>query len=133
MPNTTSTNASLLGARILLALIFVLSGVSKLGSISGTMGYMEQMGVPGILLYPTIALEVLGGLAIIVGWQTRLVSLALAAFTILAAVLFHSNLGDQNQFINFMKNIAIAGGFLALFAAGPGAWALDSKVKPILA
>lgn len=116
-----------LGGRILMALIFVLAGLNKIGAIEGTQGYMEAMGVPGILIYPTILFEVGAGLAIIIGYQTRLVALALAGFCIVTAVLFHSNLGDQTQFVLFMKNFAMAGGFLFLARDGAGEFSLDNR------
>jgi len=80
--------------------------------------------VPGILLPAVIARELLGGLMIVVGYQTRLVALALAGFTIVATILFHSA-PDRMQQLLFMKNLAVAGGFLVLFASGPGRWSLD--------
>lgn len=113
--------------RILISLIFVLAGINKIIGYAGTQGYMESKGVPGELLPLVILLEVGGGLAVIVGWQTRLISLALAGFCILAALIFHNNFADQNQMIHFMKNLAIAGGFLFLFAHGAGAYALDNR------
>ncbi len=113
--------------RVLIAIMFVMSGLSKISGYEGTQGYMESVGVPGILLPLVIALEVAGGIAIIVGWQTRLTALALAGFCVISAVLFHANFGDQIQMIMFMKNIAIAGGFLFLVANGPGAYALDNR------
>jgi putative oxidoreductase len=116
-----------LGGRILMALIFVLAGLNKIGAIEGTQGYMEAMGVPGILIYPTILFEVGAGLAIIIGYQTKLVALALAGFCIVTAVLFHNNLGDQTQFILFMKNFAMAGGFLFLARDGAGEFSLDNR------
>ena len=124
--NTVQTLSAPLG-RLLIALIFVISGVGKLGSYAGTQGYMETMGVPGALLAPVIALEVLGGLAIILGWQTRLVAFLLAGFCIVSAVLFHGNIGDQMQQIQFLKNLGLAGGFLFLVAHGAGAWSLDNR------
>jgi len=124
--NTVQTLSAPLG-RLLIALIFVISGVGKLGSYAGTQGYMESMGVPGVLLAPVIALEVLGGLAIILGWQTRLVAFLLAGFCIVSAVLFHGNIGDQMQQIQFLKNLGLAGGFLFLVAHGAGAWSLDNR------
>ena len=124
--NTVQTLSAPLG-RLLIALIFVISGVGKLGSYAGTQGYMESMGVPGALLAPVIALEVLGGLAIILGWQTRLVAFLLAGFCIVSAVLFHGNIGDQMQQIQFLKNLGLAGGFLFLVAHGAGAWSLDNR------
>ena len=103
-----------LAARILVAQLFLLAGFSKITGYSGTQSYMEAMGVPGVLLPLVILLEVGGGLALILGWQTRIISLALAGFTLLAAFIFHSNFADQMQMIMFMKNIAITGGLLAI-------------------
>jgi len=114
-------------ARILLSHIFIMAGISKITGYAGTQGYMESIGVPGMLLPLVIILELGGGLALLVGWQTRLVSYAVAAFTVIAAVIFHSNLADQMQMIMFMKNFAIAGGLLLLAEHGAGAFSLDNK------
>ncbi len=114
-------------ARVFLGQIFLLSGLFKISGYAGTQGYMEAMGVPGMLLPLVIALEVGGGLAIIVGWQTRLVAIALALFTLVAAAIFHNNLADQIQMIMFMKNIAITGGFILLAVHGAGGYSLDSR------
>jgi putative oxidoreductase len=114
-------------SRIMLALIFVLAGLGKIQDPAGTAGYMQSMGVPSILLWPTIALEILGGLAIAVGYKTRLAAFALAGFTILAAVLFHRNFGDQMQMILFLKDIAIAGGLLLLAVGGRTAYSWDNR------
>jgi len=113
--------------RLFLATIFFMSGLNKLSGYAGTQGYMEAMGVPGSLLPLVIALEVIGGAAIILGFKTKFVALALAGFSVASAVLFHANLSDQMQMGMFMKNIAIAGGFLLLVAQGPGAYALDNR------
>jgi putative oxidoreductase len=126
--NTVQTLAAPLG-RVLLALIFVMSGIGKITGYAATQGYMEAMGVPGILLPLVIALEVAGGIAIIVGWKTRLAAFALAGFSILSALLFHANFNDQTQMIMFMKNFAIAGGFLLLVAQGASSYALDSRME----
>jgi len=115
--------------RIMLAQIFLLAGISKIGAYAGTQGYMESMGVPGGLLPLVILVEIVGGLALILGWQTRWASLALAGFTLLAAFLFHSHLSDQMQSIMFMKNISIAGGLIVLAAYGAGACSLDRRNK----
>lgn len=115
--------------RILISMIFIMAGLNKIGGYAATQGYMDSMGVPGILLPLVIALEVLGGLAILVGWQTRLVAFSLAVFSVLAAVLFHANFGDQMQVIMFMKNLAIAGGLLFLVANGSGAYAVDARMR----
>jgi putative oxidoreductase len=88
---------------------------------------MEAMGVPGALLPLVIALEVGGAIAIILGWHTRLFALLLAGFTLLSALVFHRASGDPMQAILFMKNLAIAGGFLLLVARGPGGWSLDAR------
>ncbi len=113
--------------RIMLALIFILAGFGKIQDPAGTMAYMQSAGLPGILLWPTIALELLGGLALAVGYKTRYVAFALAGFTLLAAVMFHNNFGDQMQMIMFLKNIAIAGGLLLLAVSGLTAYSVDSK------
>lgn len=118
----------LLVGRILLALIFIMAGFNKIGGYEGTQGYMEAMGVPGMLLPLVIILELGGGLLIAVGFMTRYVALALAGFTILAGVIFHFDFSDQIQSIMFMKNLAIAGGFLVLARAGAGALSVDHKL-----
>lgn len=114
-------------ARLFLAQIFLFSGIFKISGYEGTQGYMEAMGVPGMLLPLVIVIEVGGGLAIVAGWQTKLVSIALAAFTVVAAVIFHNNFSDQMQMIMLMKNIAIAGGFILLAVHGAGGYGLDSR------
>lgn len=121
-----NTYVNLVG-RILLAQIFLLAGLNKIAGYAGTQGYMESMGVPGALLPLVILLEVGGGLALIIGWQTRLAAYALAAFTLVAAVIFHSNFADQMQMIMFMKNLAIAGGLIILAVHGAGGLSLDRR------
>ncbi len=115
-----------LAGRVMIALIFVLAGLSKISAIEGTQSYMEAMGLPGILIYPTILFEVAAGLAIIAGFKTRSVALALAGFSLLSALIFHNQLGDQTQFILFMKNVAMAGGFLFLARYGAGELSIDN-------
>jgi putative oxidoreductase len=115
--------------RVLIATIFVVSGLNKISSFEDTAGYMDKMGVPSVLLPLVIALEVIGGLAIILGWKTRLMAFLLAGFTILSAIIFHGDFADQTNMIMFMKNIAIAGGFLFLVARGPGSYALDNRIS----
>lgn len=118
---------SQLVARLFIGQIFLLSGFFKITGYEGTQGYMEAMGVPGMLLPLVILLEAGGGLAIVAGWQTRLVSIALAVFTVVAAVIFHSNFSDQMQMIMFMKNIAITGGLILLAVQGAGGYSFDSR------
>jgi putative oxidoreductase len=115
--------------RVLISLIFVMSAFSKLGSFAGTQAYMESAGVPGMLLPVVIAVELLGGLAVILGWHARLAAFLLAGFTLLSGILFHANFGDQMQMIMFMKNLAIAGGFLMIVALGAGPWSIDNRKR----
>jgi putative oxidoreductase len=119
--------------RFFLAIMFFMSGLTKISQYAGTQGYMEAMGVPGFLLPLVILTEAFGGLAIILGWKTKYVALALAGFTVLSAILFHADFSNQAEMTNFMKNIAIAGGFLTLFVHGAGAYSLDNRAnkKPI--
>jgi len=126
--NALQTFAAPLG-RFLLANMFFMSGLMKISQYGGTQGYMDAMGVPGILLPLVILTEVLGGLAIILGWKTRYAAIALAGFSVLSALLFHADFSNQAEMTSFMKNIAIAGGFLTLFVHGPGAFALDNRAK----
>jgi len=116
-----------LAGRVLLAHIFLLAGINKITGYSGTQVYMEAMGIPGMLLPLVILLEIGGALALIAGWQTRLAAYALALFSIVTALIFHSNLGDQMQMILFMKNWAMAGGLLVLAANGAGAYSFDNR------
>ena len=121
--------ANLVG-RFGLSAIFVLSGVAKLGAgYEGTQGYMEAMGVPGGLLPLVIFAEIVGGLALAAGFLTRWAALGLAVFSVASAFLFHFQLADQMQFINFFKNIAIAGGFLVLAAQGAGKFSVDGLLS----
>ena len=127
-------NAIDLAGRILLGLIFLVAGIGKIGSGFGlgfgyeaTQGYMEAMGVPGILLLPTILLEVLGGLALILGIKTRWAAIALAAFTLVAGFLFHFDLGDANETNHLLKNLAMSGGLLLLFIHGSKEWTLGRQ------
>jgi putative oxidoreductase len=116
--------SSLVG-RILIAVLFVLSGWSKVGGYAGTQGYMQAHGVPGALLPLVILLEVGGGIAVIAGLYTRPVALLLAGFSTLAALLFHGGSSDQMQQIMFLKDLGLAGGFLFLVANGAGVFSLD--------
>lgn len=119
-----------LAARVLLGHIFLMAGLSKLGSsYAGTAGYMESMGVPGALLPLVIILEIVGGLMVIIGFKVKWASYALAGFTILAGVIFHANFADQMQMILFMKNLSISGGLLLLSVHGAGLLSVDSKLN----
>jgi putative oxidoreductase len=128
--DTTNTvkNVSELVGRSLLAVLFLLSGLSKIAAYAATVTYMSSLGVPGALLPVVIATEVLGALAIIVGWKTRVIASLLAGFSLVAAAIFHNNFGDQIQMIMFLKNVSIAGGFLLLVANGAGPLSIDRRL-----
>ena len=115
----------LLIARILIAGLFIYDATVMIRSPGATMGYMQQFGVPGVLLYPTAMVLFAAGLLIVVGWQTRLARLALAAFCVATALTFHGQLSDPNELIQFGKDLGLAGGFLMLAAGGPGRWSAD--------
>ena len=125
--NSAAADTLALAGRVLIAAIFVLSGFAKLADPAGTAAYVASAGLPAPLLAAWGAglLETVGGIALIVGFRTRLFALALAGFSLGAAVLFHAALGDQNQFIHFFKNVAMAGGLLQVAAFGPGRFALS--------
>ena len=120
-------NASALVGRALIAIVFIMAGYSKIGGYEGTQGYMESVGVPGLLLPAVIAVELLAGIAVLVGYQTKIAAILLGGFTFLSAVIFHIDFGQQMQMILFMKNLAISGAFLLLFIHGPGQWAINSN------
>ncbi|HEX2825827.1 MAG TPA: DoxX family protein [Burkholderiales bacterium] len=115
-----------LAGRFLLAHIFIISGWTKIGGFAGTQAYMDSAGVPGMLLPAVIAVELLGGLALIAGFKTSLTAVGLAAFSIVAAVFFHMDFADPAQTISFMKNLAIAGGLLVLAQTGATAPSVDT-------
>jgi putative oxidoreductase len=115
-----------LAARIALAALFIIAGLGKISGYEGVAGYMQSMGVPGFLLPLVIALEIVGGLAIAVGYRTRLVAFLLAGFSVLSGLIFHSPLDPAEQ-TSFLKNLAIAGGFLLLFVHGAGRLSLDAR------
>lgn len=125
MSKTLTTNAGLLAARILLGALFVMAGFGKLGDVQGFAGYMVTGGIPAFLAWPVVLFEIVGGLALVVGFQTRVAAVALALFSIASGLLYHYVPGDQMQMTSFLKNVALTGGYLALALAGPGAWSLD--------
>ena len=111
--------------RLFLSIIFIFSGFTKVIGYAATQGYMESMGVPGMLLPLVIALELFGGIAILLGFKARLIALLFVGFNIISALLFHQFWIDESQMNPFMKNIAMAGGFLMIFAHGAGAYSID--------
>lgn len=127
-PSATSDLLAAAG-RVLLAAIFVLSGVSKLADPTGTIAYITSAGLPApSLAYGVaVAVELVGGLLLIAGIRTRIVASAIAVFSLAAAFGFHANLADQNQFIHFFKNVALAGGLLQVAAFGSGRFGFDRR------
>jgi len=128
--SSTSTvkNVSELAGRILLSGLFLLSGVGKVGAYAATAAYMSSVGVPGVLLPVVIATEVLAATAIVLGWQTRVSALLLAGYSLLAALIFHTNFADHIEMLMFLKNVSIAGGFLLLVANGAGPLSFDRRL-----
>ena len=114
-------------ARIFISGIFLLSGFNKIGNYDGTVGWMESFGLPGFLLIPAIILEILAPVLVIIGYQTRIAAGALSLFCIATAIIFHNNFSEQMQLIAFMKNIALAGGFLFLVVNGAKGYSLDKN------
>ena len=115
--------------RLLISALFLLSAYNKIFSIDGTMSWMEGYSVPGFLLYPTIALEIILPLFVIIGYQARISASLLAIFCIATAFLFHYDFGDQMQTIAFLKNLGLAGGFLFIVANGTKDWSIDREKK----
>jgi putative oxidoreductase len=112
--------------RILLALIFIIAGFQKIPAIEGNIGYMEMYGVPGMLIWPTIIVEIVGGILLAIGFKARWAAAVLAIFTLAAALIFHTDFADANQATAFLKNLAMTGGMLYVIAYGAGALAVDT-------
>ena len=115
--------------RIFLSTIFLFEGINKIFNYEGTIEYMESFNVPEFLAIPTIILEILFPLLLIIGYQTKLSALVLAIFTLATALIFHTDFTNQMQLISFLKNFAIAGCFLILFINGAGKYSLDHKLN----
>jgi putative oxidoreductase len=124
-----SPNAAALAGRLLLATLFLLSGINKVTQPGPTMAYIAATGLPlaPLILAGSALIEIGGGIALALGYRTRLAGAVLAAFTLLAAAIFHSNFADQNQFIHFFKDVAITGGLLQVVAFGGGGLSFDSR------
>lgn len=128
-PSATASSAVALVGRVLLSSLFILAGYAKLTGLAGTAGWFGSIGLP----LPTLTavavglLELFGGLAILVGFQTRLAAVALAIFTLAATLIAHLDFSDQMQVLLFQKNISITGGLLILAALGAGALSIDNR------
>ena len=115
--------------RIFLSAIFLIEGINKIFNYEDTIEYMESFNVPGLFAIPTIILEILFPLLLIIGYQTKLSALVLAIFTLATALIFHTDFTNQMQLISFLKNFAIAGGFLILFINGAGKYSIDQRLN----
>ena len=123
------TNIADLVGRILISALFLLNGIFKISNYDGTVGWMESFGMPGILLIPAIILEIAGPVLIVIGYKTKLAAGLLSLFCIATAFIFHNDFANQMQLTSFLKNIALAGGFLILFVNGAKGFSLDNKFK----
>lgn len=128
IPSTVTTIGPALG-RLMISSLFILAGLSKVAAPAATIGYIQSVGLP----LPSVAygisalVEIVGGFMLLLGYRTRIVAGVLFLFTLLTAAFFHNHFGDQNQFIHFFKNIAIAGGLLHVIAFGGGRVSLDGR------
>ena len=122
-------NLAALVGRVMLALIFLFEGWFKIEHYAGTVSYMEAYHLPGGLLPFVILTELGGGLLVVAGYYTRVAALGLFGFCLLTALFFHRDIGDPDQLVHAMKNVAMAGGFLVLMGFGPGDWSLDGRLR----
>ena len=116
-------------ARILISVLFFLNGIFKIMKYDGAVSWMESYGVPGLLIIPAIILEIVGPILIILGYKTKITAAILSVFCLVTAIIFHNDLDNQMQLTSFLKNIAIAGGFLFLVVNGSKKFSLDRKLK----
>tara|TARA_B100001741_G_scaffold259426_1_gene222918 strand:+ start:30 stop:407 length:378 start_codon:yes stop_codon:yes gene_type:complete len=116
-------------ARILISTLFLVNGVFKINNYDGTIGWIESFGLPGTLIIPAIILEIIGPILIILGYKAKIMAGCLSLFCITTAVIFHNDFSDQMQFTSFLKNIALAGGFLFIVANGTKNFSLDKKIS----
>ena len=125
----TMTNIIDLIGRILITALFLLNGIFKISNYEGTIGWMESFGMPGMFIVPAIIVEIAGPVLIVIGYKTKFAAGLLSLFCITTAFIFHNDFTDQMQFTSFLKNIALAGGFLILFVNGARGISLDNKFK----
>jgi putative oxidoreductase len=123
------TNILDLVGRVFISLVFLLSGINKIGNYEGSVGWMESFGMPGIFLIPAIILEIVAPILIIIGYKVKIAAALLSVFCIVTALIFHTDFSNQMQFVSFMKNIALAGGFLFLVINGTKDFSLERKLS----
>ena len=115
--------------RIFISALFLISAFNKIFNLDGSIGWMEGFGVPGFLIFPAIAVEIILPVLVIVGYQARIAAGVLAIFCLVTAFLFHFDFANQSQLVSFLKNIGLAGGFLFIVANGTKDWAVDREKK----
>ena len=115
--------------RIFISALFLISAFNKIFNLDGSIGWMEGYGVPGFLIFPAIAVEIILPVLVIVGYQARIAAGVLAVFCLMTAFLFHFDFANQSQLVSFLKNIGLAGGFLFIVANGTKDWAVDREKK----
>ncbi len=115
--------------RIFISALFLISAYNKIFNLEGSMSWMEGFGIPGFLIFPAIAVEIILPVLVIVGYQARIAAGILAIFCLMTAFLFHFNFSDQSQLVSFLKNIGLAGGFLFIVTNGTKDWAVDREKK----
>ena len=115
--------------RILISAVFLISAFNKIFNLDGSIGWMEGFGVPGFLIYPAIAVEIILPVFVVVGYQARIAAGVLAIFCIATAFIFHFDFSNQSQLVSFLKNLGLAGGFLFIVANGTKDWAVDREKK----
>ena len=115
--------------RIFISALFLISAFNKIFNLDGSIGWMEGYGVPGFLIFPAIAVEIILPVLVIVGYQARIAAGVLAVFCLVTAFLFHFDFADQSQLVSFLQNIGVAGGFLFIVANGTKDWAVDKEKK----
>ena len=123
------TNLVDLISRIFLSLVFLINSYSKMTNIDGTIGWMEMYGLPGFFIYPAIILELIAPILLIVGYQVRLSSIALGLFCLATAIIFLRDFADPMTLTNFLKNVALAGGFFILAINGPKEFSIDHRIS----
>ena len=121
------TNILDLLGRIFISLLFLINGIFKINNYEGTIEWMDSYGLPGIMIIPAIIIEIIGPILIVIGYKTKIAASFLFLFCILTAFIFHNDFNDQIQLTAFLKNIALAGGFLFLIANGAKGYSLDKK------
>ena len=123
------TNILDLVGRVFISLVFLLSGINKIVNYEGSIGWMESFGMPGIFLIPAIILEIVAPILIIIGFKVKIAAALLSVFCIATALIFHTDFSNQMQFVSFMKNIALAGGFLFLVINDTKGFSLERKLS----